>query len=686
MARLVLSPLLFWSCAGGNALAEDGYDLWLRYRPIEPPSLREEYRKRITAIVVDGPSSDTLEVAREELVRGLTGLLGNEIPARDSVSGSGAVIVGTSRSSPTIQRLKLTQQLKDLGGEGFLIRSARVDGHDCTVIAANEEIGALYGVFHFLRLVQSGQDIRALDIAGAPRIQLRLLNHWDNLDGSVERGYAGKSLWNWEEWPEHIDPRMKDYARTNASVGINGTVLNNVNSNAIFLSSDYIQKTAAVADVFRPYGIRVYLSARFTAPLELDGLETADPLDPQVVAWWKSKADEIYRLIPDFGGFLMKANSEGQPGPADYGRTHAGGANMLARAVWPHGGVVLWRAFVYGYGLDPDRVKQAYQAFVPLDGRFDPNVLVQVKNGPLDFQPREPVHPLFGAMPHTPLLMEMQITQEYLGHSTFLVYLAPMWKEVLEFDTFASGPGSTVAKVIDGSLQRQELSGIAGVANTGNDRNWCDHHFAQANWYAFGRLAWDPDLDARAIAEEWTKMTFTRDQPVVDTIVGMMMNSWEGVVDTMTPLGLNVLCSFDHYAPGPQMRGSYHQADETGLGYDRTRGGSDAVDQYHPPNCDVFNNLDTCPEKYLLWFHHVAWDHKLNSGRTLWEELCVRYRRGAESARTLRETWESLRGKIDEQRFREVEERLKTQERDAAAWRDACISHFKTFSQRPLPE
>ena len=420
-----------------------------------------------------------------------------------------------------------------------------------------------------------------------------MLNHWDNLDRTVERGYAGFSLWDWHKLPDYLDPRYTDYARANASLGINGTVLTNVNANATSLLPEYLAKAAALAAVFRPYGIRVYLTARFSAPVEIGGLKTADPLDPVVAGWWKRKADEIYALIPDFGGFLVKANSEGQPGPQDYGRTHADGANMLADALAPHGGVVLWRAFVYSNDVPEDRAKQAYGEFQPLDGRFRPNVLVQVKNGPIDFQPREPFHPLFGAMPKTPLMMELQITKEYLGFATHLAFLGPLFEEALRADTHAKGEGSTVAKVIDGSLHGYATTGIAGVANVGTDRNWCGGVFACANWYAFGRLAWDHTLTSDRVADEWVRLTFGNDPALVAPVKEMMLGSREAVVDYMTPLGLvHLMAEGHHYGPGPWVSTArradwnsvyYHRADANGIGFDRTASGSNAVAQYFPP-------------------------------------------------------------------------------------------------------
>ena len=479
--------------------AEDGYELWLRYPPVSNAALRGEYRAAVSALAFPG-QTPTLGAARQELLRGLRGLLNEDVPLVDSVSQDGIVVVGTPESSPVVAGLDLEADLRPAGDEGFVIRSMPVSGKRGTVIAANTDVGVLHGVFRFLRLLQTHQRLEDLSLVEAPRVQLRVLNHWDNLDRTVERGYAGFSLWDWHKLPDYLDPRYTDYARANASIGINGTVLTNVNANATALTPEYLEKAAALADVFRPWGIRVYLTARFSAPMEIGGLETADPLAPGVARWWKDKADEIYRHIPDFGGFLVKANSEGQPGPQDYGRSHAEGANMLADAVAPHGGSVMWRAFVYSSEEPEDRAKQAYSEFVPLDGSFRPNVLIQVKNGPIDFQPREPFHPLFGAMPKTPLMMEFQVTKEYLGFATHLAFLAPLYEEVLGADTHAKGEGSLVAEVIDGSLHDYEKTGIAGVANTGTDRNWCGSVMACANWFAFGRLAWDPRLESAAIA------------------------------------------------------------------------------------------------------------------------------------------------------------------------------------------
>jgi alpha-glucuronidase len=680
-------------CLGATAKAEDGYRLWLRYDGL-PKSMSDAYRARVTSIVVSGKSA-TLDGIRTELVNGCTGLLGRPVPVAEAIDRDGAVLVGTPQSSPLVARLKWERELAELGPEGFRIRSFKLSGRAVTVIAASGETGALYGAFHFLRLIQTLQPLNNLDVSQKPRLQIRILDHWDNLDGSIERGYAGQSLWNWKALPETIDPRLRDYARANASVGINGSLLNNVNANSQFLTADYLRKVAAIADVFRAYGVRVYLSARFSAPIELGGLKTADPLDADVLAWWKKKADEIYTLIPDFGGFVVKANSEGQPGPRTYHRNHVDGANMLATALAPHQGIVMWRAFVYDMKLDYDRAGAAYENLQPFDGQFAPNVLLQVKNGPIDFQPREPFHPLFGAMPKTQLMPEFQLTQEYLGFANHLVFLAEMWREVLDSDTYAKGAGSTVTRIADGSLSHQRLTGLAGVANTGSDRNWTGHIMTQSNWYGFGRLAWNPDLASRQIADEWIRMTLTNDAKAVAMITRIMLESHEALVDYMTPLGLHhIMWGGHHYGPAPwwdtEKRADwnpvyYHRADARGLGFDRTQTGSNTVSQYHRTVRDQFANLSTCPEKFLLWFHHVPWDYPLRSGRTMWDELALHYQRGVDWMRATRKAWDALAGVIDPERHAEVAKKLAIQERDAIYWRDACLLYFQTFSKRPLP-
>jgi alpha-glucuronidase len=621
-------------------------------------------------------------------------LLGRAIQRDDVVLRNGEIVIGTPTTSPTIKALALPQ-LRQAGDQGFVIRATTINGRRTTVIAANRDVGALYGVFHLLRHVQTHQPVANLSVVSAPKIKLRMLDHWDNLDRSVERGYAGKSLWDWSKLPDSLPERYRDYARANASLGINGTSITNVNANARVLTPEYLKKVAALAGVFRPYGIKVFLTARFSAPIEIGGLKTADPLDVAVRAWWKTKTDEIYSFIPDFGGFLVKANSEGQPGPQDYKRTHAHGANMLADAVAPHGGIVMWRAFVYSNEVPTDRIKQAYDEFKPLDGKFRENVYVQVKNGPLDFQPREPFSPLFGAMPKTPVMMEFQITKEYLGQDTHLAYLGPYFKEILNADTYAAGKGSTVAKVLDGSVHKMTRTGIAGVANIGDDRNWTGSQFNQANWYAYGRLAWDHALTPGAIADEWTRMTFTNDATAVAKIRGMMLTSREAAVNYMTPLGLvHIMATGHHYGPAPWVSNAgradwsptyYHRADTIGMGFDRTPTGSNAVEQYFGPVRERYTSRATTPDSVLLWFHRVKWDDRLKSGRTLWDELVVKYYEGVDSVRSMRRTWDSVKGAIDPDRFAQVADFLRIQEKEAIWWKDAALLYFQTFSRKPIP-
>ena len=688
--RLLTVSLAGWLCLPlAPARAEDGYELWLRYPPQEPAPAASA----VSAIVAPGEASATVEAAIGELQRGLGGLLGAKPPTADAPTAN-AVVLATPANRPGLATLGLP--LDGLGAEGYLVRRVELDGVPVTLLAANTDRGLLYGAFALLRHLQTGGELERIDLASAPRVQLRLLNHWDNLDRYVERGYAGQSLWDWWRLPDVIDPRYTDYARANASIGINGTVLNNVNAAAAALTPRYIEKAAALADVLRPWGVRVYLSARFSAPVDIGGLETADPLDPAVRQWWSARVNEIYARIPDFGGFLVKANSEGQPGPQNYGRSHADGANMLAAALRPHGGIVMWRAFVYSDTDPEDRVKQAYSEFKPLDGDFADNVLVQVKNGPLDFQPREPFHPLFGAMPQTPLLMEFQITQEYLGFSTHLVYLGTLWEEVLQSDTFADGPGSTVARVVDGSLHDQALTGIAGVANTGTDRNWSGSIFGQANWYAFGRLAWNPHASAAAIAEEWLRMTFSDDARFVDGALDIMLRSREAAVDYMTPLGLtHIMGTGHHYGPAPWVDDLgrpewnpfyYHRAGPEGIGFDRTRSGSDALAQYAPEYAKPLYDPATTPDEYLLWYHRLPWDYRLPSGRTLWEELVRRYDHGVAEAERMRRDWAGLKDFIDAERHEQVARYLAIQVREARWWRNACLAYFKERSGRPWPE
>ena len=541
----------------------------------------------------------------------------------------------------------------------------RINGH---TITARTKMGLLYGRYALLRGEQGESH---------PFYKLRILNHWDNLDGSIERGYAGKSiLWNNDLVIDH--EKIAAYAEANASIGINGTVLNNVNASPKMLTRTYINKVKEIAGILRPWGIKVYLSVNFGTPKALGETKTADPLNPQVKRWWQKKAKEIYTAIPDFGGFLVKANCEGQPGPFDYGRTHADGANMLADALAPYKGIVIWRSFVYGakhHG--EDRVNQAVSEFAELDDKFRENVILQSKNGPLDFQPREPYAPIFDKMQKTPQMAELQITQEYLGQSWHLVYLAPMWKEFFTF------------------VKPEKLVGIAGVANIGLDKNWCGHHFSQANWYAFGRLAWNPALSSRQIAEEWLTQTFhiSHSSSFISQITAVMLRSREACVDYMMPLGLHHIFKFDHHM-GPQPDGYiarypiewcpvyYHRANGDSIGVDRTHTGSNATGQYPEPYCSLYDDINTCPERYLLWFHRVPWTRRMNSGRTLWEEMQWRYNQGVSEVEDFIRIWQEARSEIDEQRWREVNDRLQRQLKDAKEWRDVCLGYFGKLQEK----
>ena len=662
--------------------AEDGYDLWLRYKPVENKLLLQSYRSFLKDISVSGNSA-TIQIIRNELLKASRGMLA-QIPVFNATGNKGLIIGNNKKEKKNVA----------FGQEGFAINSATLAGKPVINIEANTDIGLLYGVFHLIRLIQTEQPISALNMISQPKLKLRLLNHWDNLNRTVERGYAGFSIWNWHTLPGYIDKRYIDYARANASIGINGTVLTNVNANAVILTGPYLEKVKALADVFRPYGIKVYLTARFSAPIEIGRLRSADPLNDSVQNWWKEKIKEIYSVIPDFGGFLVKANSEGQPGPQDYKRNHADGANMLADAVAPFGGIVMWRAFVYNPESN-DRFKQAYEEFKPLDGKFRNNVLVQVKNGPIDFQPREPYSPLFGAMHHTPLMMEFQLTQEYLGQGTHLVYEAPLFREVLNADTYSKGEGSTVAKVVDGSLDNFSLNGMAGVSNIGNDINWCGHPFAQANWYTLGRLSWDHHLTSEQISEEWIKQTFSKDKKTIGVIKNIMLHSHEALVNYMTPIGLtHIMYNGHHYGPMPWGNTLnrpdwnpvyYHKADSFGIGFDRTAKGTNALVQYAVEVQNQFNDINKCPDEYLLWFHHASWEHKMHSGRTLWHELCYKYNTGVDSVRSFIDQWNSIENKIDAERFRQVQQLLNIQLKDAIWWRNACLLYFQTYSKKPIP-
>ena len=607
--------------------AEDGHRLWLRFDISN------------TAQVEAPAGSPTINIAKGELQNYYQG---------DHVM------------------LRIDPSLPD--NDGFTISGT----DNQLVITARHDIGLLYGAYEALRLQATETPVK--EQSQQPKFKLRLLNHWDNLDGSIERGYAGESIFEWFHLDEEL---IREYARANASIGINGSVLNNVNASPKMLTKEYLKEVKKIADILRPYGIRVYLSINFATPMALGGTKTADPKNNSVRRWWKNKAREIYRMIPDFGGFLVKANSEGQPGPGDYHRSHADGANMLADALAPYKGIVMWRCFVYGANhKGEDRVKQAVSEFKPLDGKFRKNVILQTKNGPLDFQPREPYSPVFDQIRETPNMVELQITQEYLGQSKHLVYLAPMWKEFFQY------------------IEPDWLAGIAGVANIGKDANWCGHHFSQANWYAFGRLAWNPDLTSEQIAREWLEQTFSTDENFVFLMSTVMEESREACVSYMMPLGLHHIFKFDHHY-GPEPDGFkkeypiewcpvyYHQADKDGVGFNRSSTGTNAVSQYREPYASQYDKLETCPENLLLWFHHLPWDYKMKDGSTLWESLQYHYNQGVIMTETYQNLWHNkMKAYVDEQRWREVDKRLKIQVENAREWRDVCLSYFRQFSEK----
>ncbi len=642
--------------------AEDGHNLWLR----------NKNTGNVTVICSD--KSVTTAIAIQELKDGWQGQ-------------DGATITLKIKKDKTIKT------------DGFKLSA--------NVIQANTPAGLLYGAYELLRRQQTGEPI--VEKIYNPSYQVRTLNHWDNLDGTIERGYAGLSIF-WGKDKNLLAPTeqekqlWKEYARANASIGINGAVLNNVNASPDMLTPGILKRVKEIAAVLRPYGIKVYLSIKFSSPAQIGGLKNSDPLNPDVIKWWNAKVKEIYQIIPDFGGFLVKANSEGQPGPQDYGRNHADGANMLADALKPFGGIVMWRAFVYSPS-DEDRAKQAYNEFMPLDGQLRDNVIIQVKNGPIDFQPREPFSPLFGAMKKTSVMPEFQITQEYLGHSIHLAFLAPMWEELLKSDTYQQGQGSTVAKCTDGSIYNQKYTAIAGVSNIGLDANWCGHDIAQSNWYAFGRQAWDNQITSAQIADEWIKLTFGNTAYVKNTdwnnnflapVKQMMLDSREAVVNYMMPLGFHHIFSADeHYGPGPWwapkgMRPDwtppyYHRASTDGVGFNRTKTGSNAVEQYHEPLASQFNDPKTCPDNLLLWFHHLPWDYKMKSGRTLWDEICYHYATGLEQVNEFQKIWDKVEKYVDKGRFSRVQSKLRNQRRDAQIWNDACLLYFQQFSNMPIP-
>ena len=660
------------------------YDLWLQY---QKSSVANGIFKNIAL-----NAKNETDIAIQNELKTASERMFQYSPTFSNSENATLIIRKTSELEPT--QKKIIDKANALNDEGFAIETIQNKGKKTVLITAKNSLGLLYGTFRLLRELQINPSKKDFSITDEPKLKVRMLNHWDNLDGTVERGYAGSSIWNWQKLPDFIDKKYIDYARANASVGINGVALINVNSNALILTPQYLEKVSALAKAFRPYGIKVYLTARFSAPIEIGGLKTADPLNQEVQQWWNNKVNEIYKFIPDFGGFLVKANSEGQPGPQNYGRNHVDGANMMAKALKPHQGIVMWRAFVYSETDSSDRAKQAYSEFVPYDGKFEDNVLVQVKNGAIDFQPREPFHPMFGAMPKSKLMMEYQITQEYLGFSTHLVFLPKLYEEVLESDTYKQGKGSTVAKIIEG--KPNELNGMAGVANIGSDLNWTGHPFGQSNWYGFGRLAWNPELNSEKIAEEWLQQTFSKDSNFVKMISKIMLQSRESVVKYMTPFGLHhIMATNHHYGPGPWVNDLarpewnpvyYHKADKNGIGFDRTATGSNALAQYSPEIAQYYGDLKTCPEEYLLWFHHLPWDYKMKNGKILWDNLGIKYQEGVNEVKNMITTWESAKPYVDAERHQEVAQLLNIQLKEAIWWKDACMTYFQTFSNLPFPK
>lgn len=659
--------------------ANNGYNLWLDYKKLPDEVIKNKYNS-IQYIYNDGfaendpVAKNALHIARTKL----SVLLGKDIQ-----------IVKENKDGAIVFK---KQDMKDTGEESYQLYFTKMSGQ----ISAQGSAGLLYGVFDLLSRIHRQTDIYSLDITSKPATALRLLNHWDNLDRTVERGYAGFSIFNWHELPEVKDPRYLDYAMANASVGINGSVLTNVNAKAIVLRTDYLEKAAALADIFRPFHIKVYLTARFSAPMELGGLPTADPLHPDVISWWQNKVDEIYRLIPDFGGFLVKANSEGQPGPQDFGRNHADGANMLAKALQPYHGVVMWRAFVYHPEGNKDRFMQGYDEFVPLDGAFESNVIIQVKNGPIDFQPREPIHPIFGAMPKTPVMLELQITKEYLGQGTHLVGLGKMYEEILQTPVYVDGQRKKLARIIDGSAHQYKYTGMAGVSNIGTAFNWTGNLFAQADWFSFGKLAWNPERSSSDIHKEWVENTFAQTTSIHTTAQKMLDISHEACVQYMTPLGLHhIMAEGHHFGPGPWVDGLaradwtsvyYHRADKNAIGFDRTSKGNGALNQYPLQWRKMYEDLSTCPEEFLLWFHRVPWNHRMKSGKTLWEEMVFLYDNGVQKVGEMAEMWQNAKGQIDEERYESVRQHLDIQYKEAKWWRNACLAYFYSIHEIPFPK
>jgi alpha-glucuronidase len=668
-----------------KAKHKESYAAWLQYKKIEDQATAKEYTQWCGRVTVLG-DSPVIESAKKELILGLSSMLGIHPGTSSEIQQSGLVIAVKDSVGDLVDI-----DSKQLNDEGYIIKTVRSDQKNTIFIVGKKEKGVLYGTFHLLRLMQNRENLQQLDIIENPTNQLRMLNQWDNMDGSIERGYAGNSIFYKDCQFANELTRIEDYARLLASVGINGIAINNVNvhqEETNFITSSLLPKVAEVAGVFRGYGITTFLSINYASTIQVGNLPTADPLDSEVREWWKDKAAEIYSYIPDFGGFLVKADSEHRPGPFTYGRNHADGANMLAEALQPFNGIVLWRCFVYNCLQDwrdrsTDRARAAYDHFKQLDGQFHSNVILQIKNGPMDFQVREAVSPLFGAMEKTNQMLEFQITQEYTGQQRHLCYLIPQWKEILDFDTYAKGEGSEVKKIVDGSLFQCKFSGITAVSNIGNDYNWTGHTLAQANLYGFGRLTWNPDLSAESITDEWIGQTFGDDQLVKSLVSKMLLKSWSIYEKYTSPLGVGWMVNPNHHY-GPNVDGyeysvwgTYHFADWEGIGVDRTvKTGTGYTSQYSKENADRYESLETCPDELLLFFHHVPYTHKLHSGITVIQHIYNTHFEGVEEAEELVETWLQLKGKVDSERFEDILNRLKEQANHSIEWRDMINTYF----------
>jgi len=673
--------------------AETGYEAWLRYEAIGDPAIRQRYATLPTAVVACGDSV-VIKAAQEELIRGLRGMLGRTLRLETQLPRESAILLGTfaaiNKTAPAIN------VAADLPDDGFWLKTSTVNGLQYLLITAPNDRGVLYGVFALLRKIGLREPLSPLDEKQLPYAPVRWVNEWNNLDGSIERGYGGPSIFFEKDNVRSDLSRVRDYARLLASLGINGCAVNNVNANPRVITAEFLPQLARLAEVFRPWGVRIAVAIDFSSPKRIGGLDTFDPLDPRVADWWRNKAAEIYQAVPDLAGFVLKADSEGRLGPSAYGRTHADAANVIARALKPHGGLIFYRGFVYDHRMDwrnlkNDRARAACDNFIKLDGQFEDNAVIQIKHGPIDFQVREPASPLFGALEKTNQAVELQITQEYFGQTRHLVFLVPMWKEVLDFDLHATGAGTPVKALVSGRVFRRPLGGFVGVSNVGRDPSWLGHHLSQANLYGFGRLAWNPDLSARQIADEWTRLTFGHDPRVVETIVQMQLSSWRTYENYTGPLGAQTLTDItgNHYGPAVEASerngwGQWHRADEKGIGMNRTVAtGTGFIGQYRPPVAKVYESLETCPDELLLWMHHVPYTRVLHSGKTVIQHIYDSHYEGAEAAEDYVRQWDSLQGRIDEQRYLEVLARLQYQAGHAQVWRDAVCNWFLRTSGIP---